>query len=219
MSVCTVWWAAPLSPSDAPGLVEMLDPHERERLFRFRRTADQARYLTAHALTRRVLGTRLDQPPSSILIDRTCSCGHPHGKPTIATGPTFSMTHASTLVGVAVHDRPVGLDVERVRPLSDLSSIAEFACSARETVTDATQFFRLWTRKEALLKATGAGLSSPMSAITLGRQGVCCWTGPGAPAGPVWLAELSPSTDHPAAVAGLGPVPVVHEEDGDALLR
>ncbi|MBA3293204.1 MAG: 4'-phosphopantetheinyl transferase superfamily protein [Geodermatophilaceae bacterium] len=219
MNVCTIWWAAPVSPADSPQLVDLLDAHERERLNRLQPDADQARYLAAHVLTRRVLGLWMDRPAASVVIDRPCICGKPHGKPTLDGGPEFSLTHASNVVGVAVHDQPVGLDVERVRPLPDLPSLAKFACSCRETVTDTTQFFRLWTRKEALLKATGAGLSSPMSAITLGRQGVCSWTGPGAPTEPVWLVDLAPSTRHPAAAAGLGPLPVVHEEDGDALLR
>lgn len=219
VDVCTVWWAAPVAPAEAPDLVALLDTHECQRLHRLRRAADQARYLAAHALARRVLGLCLDRPAASVVIDRTCHCGEPHGKPSIVGGPAFSLTHASRVVGVAVHDRPVGLDVERLRPVRDLTAIASYACSAMETVSDTTEFFRLWTRKEALLKATGAGLSSPMSAITLGRQGGCDWTGPGAPAGPVWVADLAPSADHPAAAAGLGPAPAVYEEDGDALLR
>ncbi len=219
MIACRVWWAAPVAPADAPDLVDLLDGHEQERLHRLRGPADQARYLAAHALTRRVLGRWMDQRPASIVFDRTCTCGQPHGKPRTTDGPAFSLTHASTVVGVAVHDRPVGLDVERVRPLADLPSIARFACSTAETVADSAEFFRLWTRKEALLKATGAGLASPMTAITLGRNGVCSWTGPDAPEEQVWLTDLAPSADHPAAAAGFGPLPQVDEEDGDALLR
>ena len=114
----------------------------------------------------------------------------------------------------------VGLDVERVRVLSDLPALAEHVHSPAEQargVPDPATFFRTWTRKEALLKATGDGLSAPMSAITLTADGVVvAWTGAGA----AWLRDLSPAPDHPAAVAGPGAkAPVVVEADGDALLR
>ena len=76
--------------------------------------------------------------------------------------------------------------------------------------------------KEALVKATGHGLSMPMTAITLApdRPAVERWTGPGAPSGPMWLHDLSPAADHPAAVAGPGErAPEIAEADGDAVLR
>ena len=88
MSTCDVWWAAPVEPDDAPALVALLDDHERDRLERFRRPADAARYLAAHALTRIVLGGCLDRVPAALVIDRTCRCGEQHGKPTLAAaGP------------------------------------------------------------------------------------------------------------------------------------
>ena len=220
MDRCRVWWAAPVDPAEAPALVALLDPHERARLGRFRRPADRARYLAAHALTRRALAVLLGRPAGSFAIDRTCRCGEQHGKPRVPGGPEFSLTHAGDLVGVAVHAAPVGLDVERVRDLPDLAGVAAHACSPAEAVTGAEAFFRLWTRKEALLKTTGRGLSSPMAGITLDGPRVASWTGDGAPAGPVWVMDLTPAPGHPAAVAGLGdPAPAVVEEDGDALLR
>ena len=216
MTTCDVWWAAPVGPGDAPGLVALLDAHERARLDRFRRPADAARYLGAHALTRIVLGRRLDRDPAELVFDRTCRCGEPHGKPTLYGGPGFSFTHAGAVVGVAVlSDGPVGLDVEPVRALPDLDSMARHVGAPAEPAA----FFRAWTRKEALLKATGDGLTSPMNAIVLDEHGVTGWSGDGAPDGPVWLRDLVAPDGSPAAVAGLGAVtPPVAEHDGHPLL-
>lgn len=222
---CQVWWAAPVAPVDAPHLLPLLDDHERERLGRFRRPADTARYLAAHALTRLVLADLLGASASGLVFDRTCRCGQPHGKPTLPVGPHFSLTHAGDLVGLAVHAcGPVGLDVEQVREMKDLPSMLRHVCSPAELQASGppppAAFFRAWTRKEALLKATGEGLSSPMNAITLGPDGIEGWTGDGAPAGPVWLRGLSPAPGYPAAVAGLGAdAPAVVEADGNPLLR
>lgn len=218
MGSCTVFWAAPPARADAPHLTVLLDAHERDRLDRFRHEVDRGRYLAAHALVRLALAAAVDAEPGALVFDRTCRCGAQHGKPRLAAGgPAFSLTHAGELVGVAVHDEPVGVDVERLRPLTDLAAMAAHACAPTESAPDADAFFRLWTRKEAVLKATGDGLSTPMSEVTLGPGGVAHWA---AAPGPIWLHDLQPAPGHPAAVAGLGPVaPVVVEVDGDALLR
>lgn len=222
---CVVWWARPVPVAGSERLVGLLDAHERARLDRFRRPVDRDRYLAAHALTRLVLGTAVGAPADALVLDRTCRCGEQHGKPTLPGGPAFSLTHGGDLVGVAVrHGRAVGLDVEPLRDLRDPAAMAAHVCSPAELARSGppapTDFFAAWTRKEALLKAAGHGLSQPMAAITLGPDGVEEWTGTGAPGGPVWVHDLLPAPDHPAAVAGLGPPPErVVEADGDAVLR
>jgi 4'-phosphopantetheinyl transferase len=219
VAVCRVWWAHPVAPDAAPALVELLDRTERARLARFRRPADAARYLAAHALTRLVLADSVGRAAAELAFDRTCRCGEQHGKPTLPGGPGFSFTHAGDLVGLAVHDGPVGLDVEQVRPLHDLAAMAAHACSPAESVADEAAFFTLWTRKEALLKATGEGLATPMSSITLDADGVAAWTGPDAPDAPTWLRDLRPDPGYPAAAAGLGAAPSdLRESDGTPLL-
>ncbi len=216
-----VWWAAPVEPDGAPGLVDLLDADEHARLARLRRPADRARYLAAHALVRLVVADAVGQRPAALEFDRTCRCGRQHGKPRLPGGPGFSLTHSGDLVGVAVHpDGEVGLDVELVRDVGDLAAMAAHVCSPAETAPDTGTFFALWTRKEALLKATGRGLDTPMAAITLDASGVREWTGEGAPATAVWLRELSPARGYRAAVAGIGTAaPAVREVDGTAVLR
>jgi 4'-phosphopantetheinyl transferase len=217
-----VWWAAPVDPDAAPALVRLLDGHEQERLGAFRRPADRARYLAAHALVRLVLGGT-GAAAARLRFDRTCRCGRPHGKPSLPGGPAFSLSHAGDLVGVAVRtDGPVGLDVERIRDVGDLAALAAHVYSPAERngdVPDEAAFFRTWTRKEALVKATGDGLAAPMSGITLAPDGAAVADWPAAP-GPLWVRDLAPAPGHPAAVAGPGrrPPPVA-EVDGNAVLR
>jgi len=225
----TVWWARPRDPDAHPGLVALLDGHERGRMRAFRRDEDRHRYLAAHALARLVLAAHLDADPARIAMDRTCRCGEQHGKPTLAASPEspgFSLTHSGGLVGVALGPGAVGLDVERRRALA-VDGLADHVLSDAERSShplDETTFLVTWTRKEALLKVTGEGLSSPMTAITLGPVDadarVRDWAGEQAPRDPVWVRDLStPLADHPAAVAGFGrAAPDVHVADGDLVL-
>lgn len=225
----TVWWARPLDPDAHPRLVALLDEHERTRMQAFRRAEDRHRYLAAHALARLVLADRLDEDPARIAMDRTCRCGEQHGKPTLVASPEspgFSLTHSGELVGVALGPGAVGLDVEQHRALG-VDGLADHVLSDAERATpppDEARFLVTWTRKEALLKVTGDGLSSPMTAITLGPPDadahVRDWAGEKAPRDPVWVRDLgTPLADHPAAVAGFGrAVPDVRVEDGDAVL-
>lgn len=231
MHGCDIWWARPVAPQRRPELVDLLDEHERERLGRFRRPADRARYLAAHALTRLVLGHRLGIAPAAVALDRTCRCGEQHGKPRLAAGdgPHFSLTHAGDVVGVAVHGvAPVGLDAEQLRPLGDLAGMARQAWSPTELArggrVDTAAFLTVWTRKEALLKASGDGLAAPMAGITLSRPDEPAalreWAGPAAPGGRWWVRDLRPpAPEHLAAVAGAGAdPPVVTVTDGEPLL-
>jgi 4'-phosphopantetheinyl transferase len=81
----------------------------------------------------------------------------------------LSHSHGTGLVAVA-WGRTVGVDLERIRAMSDLDQIvfrffapgerSEFATLADDLKPAA--FFRCWTRKEAYMKATGEGFSLPL---------------------------------------------------------
>lgn len=87
-----------------------------------------------------------------------------HGKPLLAEFPDihFNLSHCSHAIACAVGDRPVGIDVESTdRHIS--SSLLRYTMNDREQeeiANDPKAFFRLWTRKEALVKMQGTGLQS-----------------------------------------------------------
>ena len=71
----------------------------------------------------------------------------------------FNLSHSGdvTLVAVA-RDSEVGVDVERIRPVIEMREIAR-RWLGRDDVADEQEFFRAWTRHEAMVKALGVGLS------------------------------------------------------------
>ena len=190
---CQVWWAT--TPAAPPGLVRLLDPGERERLSRLCRKEDRALFLAAHALTRIVLSAHLGMDPRAIRFSNICRyCGAQHGKPQIdpPSALDFSISHSGQRAVVAVAPGAiVGVDVECVTPLWDDSALLSMMLSNSEKlIVDGFQgrardeaLFRYWTRKEAILKATGHGLAVSPASITVSSP---CQ----APALLVWTAEM-----------------------------
>ena len=158
-------WAWALQPAarDLSAHAEILDRQERERMQRFHFAADSERYAVAHGNLRRILGAYLNLAP-----ERLCFRNNQFGKPELPgeISLKFNLSHSKSIAVLAVdHAQPVGVDVEDVRPIE--TEVADGHFSATE-LTDLrglqgdawlTGFYRCWTRKEAILKAEGVGLS------------------------------------------------------------
>ncbi len=98
-----------------------------------------------------------------------------HGKPALAHGALeFNVSHSGEHVAIALTvGSPVGVDIERVRPMSDSIAIARRFFSPEESarVTAAAdpdkEFFLVWTAKEAVVKAVGKGLGTGLATFTV----------------------------------------------------
>jgi 4'-phosphopantetheinyl transferase len=159
--VVDVWYVGVDQVPESLGA--LLDGRDTARRRQILREADQNLFLAAWVLARLVLGERLGRDPAALSFDRTCThCGDQrHGKPVVEiTGPglDFSLSHAGGLAVVAISDRAVGVDVEDAtageQPLAPALTERE-----RATCLSYSDFARLWTRKEAVLKAVGKGLA------------------------------------------------------------
>jgi 4'-phosphopantetheinyl transferase len=226
------WPAGPLEPTLSPGRVHVwsidlerppdrfvrsLSADERSRAARFRFAHDRARYVVAHGALRALLGRYLQRPPASIGF----RVG-PRGKPALAQSPPalhFNLAHSESLALVAVAlGHQVGVDVERLRPLPDLRGVAAHSFSPAENTCLAAvpaggeleAFYQCWTRKEAIIKATGEGLNRPLDSfdVTLGAGRAAAMLRlegePGAPRR--WtLLELRPATGFVGAIAAREP--------------
>lgn len=151
-------WAEPV----AAHLMEW----ERERMGRFAKSGDRARYAAAHLLVRWALARRLGEPALDLTLDQT-----ERGKPFVtgpasAAGISFSLSHTRGLVGCASwSEAPVGLDLEALtRRLKVVELLDEVLSSDEREQWDShggpglERFLEIWTLKEALSKALGVGL-------------------------------------------------------------
>jgi 4'-phosphopantetheinyl transferase len=93
----------------------------------------------------------------------------PFGKPFIESSPTsFNVSHTNRAFLIAIHSRfRVGIDLEMLDGGEDLHGMADYAFSPEEQKewSAGTPFLEIWTRKEALLKAAGLGLTGDLRAI------------------------------------------------------
>nr|WP_246422003.1 4'-phosphopantetheinyl transferase superfamily protein [Nocardiopsis mwathae] len=209
----------------------MLDEEERARHARFRLAADRDRYAVAHALARLVCARRAGCAPQEVRFTLHCrNCEsrreprtEPHGKPRPAgpaLGLEISISHSGDRVALAVSDGvEVGVDVEAVAPDRDIDRLASYTLTEKELAAwhalpgaeRTAGFFRYWARKEALLKATGDGLSAGLGSVGVtgpgDPAGLVAWSAPKAPAD-VWLTDLDAGADYRAALAVLAPGPV-----------
>lgn len=86
----------------------------------------------------------------------------PEGKPYIKEGPCFSISHCKNALAVVIDDRPIGIDIETIRPLRPALVERTMNMNEQNLIAcdpdPARAFIRLWTRKEALLKWKGTGI-------------------------------------------------------------
>ncbi len=151
----------------------LLSPDERTRAQRFYFEADRARFILVRGMLRRLLGryTRID--PAQVEFSYG-EFGKPEVKFAGGVPLRFSVSHSGDVALFAFTGwRRVGVDVERVRAMSDTERFAAqlFAASESALLSAVGQeksrsaFFQLWTAKEAFLKAVGMGLTMPLDRV------------------------------------------------------
>lgn len=175
MTQCAVWWTTPLAETSER--LALLSSVERQRFAAYRKEADRRRFLTGRVLARTLAAEQLGGTPADIDFDASCpECGRQHGRPRVpGTSLELSISHSGDRIGVAVTTGcAVGLDVESTDRRAE-DSLMSYVLNAAELDTVAhlpphdrtLAFFTLWTRKEAVMKATGRGLRIPLRSITL----------------------------------------------------
>ena len=87
-----------------------------------------------------------------------------HGKPYIEGGPYFSISHCKEGIAVAIDDQPIGIDIEGIRHADEeLIARTMNEDEGLQVTGDGLpdrMFTRLWTQKEAIVKAEGVGIQS-----------------------------------------------------------
>jgi 4'-phosphopantetheinyl transferase len=191
----------------------ILSIDERARADRFVFELDKTRFVASHGQMRLKLGEYCDTRPENLQFRAGI-----HGKPYLADPITplqFNLSHSGSLAVLAVtHGSPCGVDIEIVRSKINTEAIAgRFFCVHENAWLQSLPapkarpgFFRLWSVKEAILKAAGKGLSQPLSSIDttnliLGTATRISLPDGGSRTRAFWVKEVNVAAGYTAAVA------------------
>jgi 4'-phosphopantetheinyl transferase len=163
-----------LSPDEEQTQFALLSEDEQKRALRFLADKHKKRFIAARSGLRRILSQYLSMPPEAITFSYS-----EHHKPALA--PThqsdlqFNLAHSSDKAVIAItHQHAIGVDIEKMKP-KDCLPLAKRFFSPQEyadllalpKTQQPTAFYCIWSRKEAILKAIGTGLSLPLSSFSV----------------------------------------------------
>ena len=167
--VCLLEWT-PDSPT-----AQFLTDDERQRAGRFHFAEDRQRWAWWRSELRRILGEKVGVDPDSLRI----GLGR-YGKPYLQDFPElfFNLSHSRNWAALAVAvGGELGVDLEFIDPDFPALEIASnyfrpSECAALGVAEDPPAlFFKFWTAKEALMKATGLGMNLEPSQIEVRLDG------------------------------------------------
>lgn len=152
---------------------QYLSTSELDRSDRFRAPQVRLQFVVARACLRILLGNLLNLPPHRVPITLSA-----YGKPEtteIGNPPFFNVAHSRDTILIALSGSgSVGVDLEYLDRDTDILEVARHSFTELELgqITQISNpfaqrqaFFRCWTRKEAVLKADGRGLSLALNSI------------------------------------------------------
>jgi len=182
----------------------VLDGNEQNRALRHAHPTLKYRYVETHGLLRHLLSRRLGQAPERINIQTA-----EHGKPYLPDFPdwTFNLSHCDHHLAIAIAQAcRLGIDIELIKPRNGFLGLVQKCFAATEAAywhgLDPTEqsaaFYRIWTAKEAFVKATGRGIAVGLEQCVTDphRFGQFCHIPPAYGAAADWhLFPLAPATD------------------------
>ena len=203
---------------EEPRWRQVLSEDERARAARFHFSRDRQSYVSSRALLRIILAAYLGAEPRELSFRYSDK-----EKPALAGAHAareieFNISHSGMVALLAfTRGREVGVDVELIRHDFDVEGIAHRFFSEherQELMSFALEerhaaFFRCWTRKEAYVKATGSGLSLPLSqfdvSMAAGNINALIATRPDATEAGRWsMREVQGGDGYAAALCVLG---------------
>lgn len=140
---------------------ELMDAEKKARVDCFRFVEDKKRTVAGEMLARKAIAKWCQVPAESVVFGKN-NYGKPFAKDLAVE---FNVSHSGDMVVCAVSNRPIGIDVEQIRPIRD--SVAKRICSQEELdylsgsadeEDRLNRFFEIWTAKEAYCKCIGTGI-------------------------------------------------------------
>lgn len=152
----------------SPEFFALLQPDEVNRAERYHRAEDRQRFIYARALLRVLTGSYTRQNSKQVRFTKDAN-----NKPVLVgnTGWQMNVSHSGGWILLAVGKVSLGVDVEQIQPQFSFNDILTTSFSLAEQAyvgagpDSRRRFYQVWTRKEALVKATGNGMDDYFSQV------------------------------------------------------
>ncbi len=145
----------------------ILNVAEQDRANKYHQPKDRERFIVSRVALRMLLGKYLGKAPAAVLFAK----GQNH-KPYLVNGELqYNVSHSADMVVIAIAKKVVGVDIEFTASDLEIADIISdcfneeeqgyINCSTQKRLT----FYKLWTRKEAILKAIAKGIDADIMHI------------------------------------------------------
>jgi 4'-phosphopantetheinyl transferase len=188
--------------------LKILSADESMRASRFHFARDRQSFAASRSILRMILAGYLAADPDGLSFSYSNKGKPSLGQAYAGSGLQFNISHSGGIALFAfTRQREIGVDVEQVRRDFEVEALAQRYFSAREQTQLAAlsadervdAFFRCWTRKEAYIKATGDGLSLPLSqfdvSLEIKEASALLATRPDSSEASRWLLQEVPETE------------------------
>ena len=153
-------------------LASTLSLKEKKKAVRFRKNLDRQVYVSGRGMLRVLIGECLELFPGEIEIAE-----ERFGKPYLKgyrDSFQFNISHSGKYVAIAIHpgEQQIGIDIEEINRRFEYWEVAGHYFSSNECdgVYTHRDFYKIWTKKEALLKTTGVGLVDGLNQLDFSRE-------------------------------------------------
>lgn len=200
-------WSVPLPAPSALEcvLARTLSLDEQKRAANYISPAKRSEFIAGRGMLRHLLALYLETPAVAIELSALAN-----GKPALQGKSAFffNLSHTEGLLLVAIaNGMEVGVDVEKVRPIEGVGSLAARYFSAHERAAmdnSLESFFRLWTCRESALKAFGTGISAGWTTVRFVDRSRDLTEAIG-PSQSCHIRHFAPRAGYVASIAALSP--------------
>ena len=166
-----------ISEEEIQRLLPLVSEERRNEALRYKHLFGQFACLKSYVMLRELLEQRGLTHPFQFAYNE-------HGKPYLKDYPEvhFNLSHGKNGIAVTVSDQPVGIDIESYRSVSD--SLLRYTMNeeeqqiSRESDDPIRTFTEYWTKKEAVFKLRGTGITHDLHGLLQGNELVETYVNP-----------------------------------------
>jgi 4'-phosphopantetheinyl transferase len=160
-----------ISKENLQEISEFIRREKKIKIQKLNHEKDKIRTLIGEVLIRNIIKENLAIRNSNINFEI-----NRYGKPFLKDNPNFNfnISHAEDYVVCAIDHKPIGIDIEKIRPI-EYKSIANNFFTSKELNfimeenlnNQLNKFYEIWTLKESYAKACGQGLYMSLKAFSM----------------------------------------------------